>query len=224
MKGKITQWKDDKGFGFIQPDNGTEKLFFHISSVKTNARRPQLGDRVLYEITRDSQQRLRAKDIVIESVKTSSSAYSNPSKKHPARVEPPKKTLLDYFLILVTLVSIFATGSEFYRTNELGTSWPYLIPAIIAYLIISRPKKPKDKYFQCSRCRKTANYDARTIQAWNNGFTKLYCRACHHQWLKDNPKPQQNMARSQTQGCLSMTAFIIILPTLGALGLYQWLI
>ena len=31
MKGKICQWKDEKGFGFIQPENGGEKLFFHIS-------------------------------------------------------------------------------------------------------------------------------------------------------------------------------------------------
>ena len=36
MKGKIEQWIDDKGFGFIKPDNGSGKMFFHISSVKTN--------------------------------------------------------------------------------------------------------------------------------------------------------------------------------------------
>jgi cold shock CspA family protein len=61
MKGKVSLWKDDKGFGFIQPDDGSEKLFFHVSNVKTDARRPQVGDSVLYESTRDSQQRLKAK-------------------------------------------------------------------------------------------------------------------------------------------------------------------
>jgi len=57
MKGKVCQWQDEKGFGFIQPENGSEKLFFHISSVKTTARRPEVGDSVLYDPTRDSQNR-----------------------------------------------------------------------------------------------------------------------------------------------------------------------
>ena len=61
MKGKITQWKDDKGFGFIVPDLGGEKIFFHISSVKNQVRRPQVADAVLYDVVRDSQGRLKAK-------------------------------------------------------------------------------------------------------------------------------------------------------------------
>ncbi len=51
MKGKISQWHDDKGFGFIVSDDGDEKVFFHISSLKTSSRRPQVGDSVVYEST-----------------------------------------------------------------------------------------------------------------------------------------------------------------------------
>lgn len=87
MRGKITQWKDDKGFGFIVSEDGDEKLFFHISAVKTQGRRPQVGDAVLYESMRDSQDRPKAKAVVIEGVVSARKTYS----KKRIRTEPPKK-------------------------------------------------------------------------------------------------------------------------------------
>ena len=69
MKGKICQWKDDKGFGFIDPDDGSEEVFFHVSSVKTNARRPMVGDAVVYELVRDPKKGLKAEGVVIAGVK-----------------------------------------------------------------------------------------------------------------------------------------------------------
>ncbi|MFW1678584.1 cold shock domain-containing protein [Pontibacter sp. JAM-7] len=221
MKGKITQWKDDKGFGFIQPDDGSEKLFFHVSSVKTNARRPQIGDSVIYEPMRDSQQRLKAKGVVIEGV---SKGFHSSSKKRTVRTEPPRKNAVDYILVLVVLVSLAAGGFEFYRTNAIESSWPFGVPAVIAFLILNRQKKPKEKSFHCSRCRTVAEHDSRTIQAWNNGFTKLYCRACHLQWLKDNPREEHTPMQRQGNGCLGVLALMVIIPILGSVGLYQWLV
>ena len=220
MKGKVTQWKDDKGFGFIQPDDGSEKLFFHVSSVKTNARRPQVGDQVLYEAMRDSQKRLKAKQVVIEGVQKSSITSSG---KRPPRIEPPKKNALDYFSILVALLSLSASGFEFYLSYSIESSWPFVVPAVIAFFILNRQKKPKEKSFQCSRCRKVAEYDSRTIQAWNNGFLKLYCNACHLQWLKDNPRQDHSSMHAKGGGCLGMLALLVIMPVFGGIGLYQWL-
>lgn len=220
MKGKITQWRDDKGFGFIQPNDGSEKLFFHVSSINTSARRPQIGDRVLYEAMRDSQQRLKAKSIVFEDVAKDSRSSL---KKRPTSTEPPKKNFIDYVSILVTVISLITVGYEFFRTNSLENSWPFGVPAVIAFFILSRQKKPKDKSFHCSRCRKVAEHDSRTIQAWNNGFVKLYCRACHLQWLKDNPRQERSSMQSKGGGCLGVLALIIIMPAFGGIGLYQWL-
>lgn len=220
MKGKVTQWKDDKGFGFIQPDDGSEKLFFHVSSVKTNVRRPQVGDQVLYEAMRDSQKRLKAKGVVIEGVQKSPLSSSG---KRPPRIEPPKKNAFDYFSILVALLSLSASGFEFYRSNSIESSWPFVVPAVIAFFILSRQKKPKEKSFQCSRCRKVAEYDSRTIQAWNNGFLKLYCNACHLQWLKEKPQQDHGSMHGKGGGCLGMLALLVIMPVFGGIGFYQWL-
>ena len=218
MKGKICQWNDDKGFGFILPDGSSEKLFFHVSSVKTNARRPQVGDIVLFESIRDSQQRLKAKSVEIEGVNT---VASTSSKKRSGQIKPPEKNAFDYFLILVCLGSLAATGFEFYRSGLIEASIPFGIPAIIAFFLLNRPKKPKDKSFLCSRCNKIAQHDSRTIKAWNNGFIRLYCGSCHLLWLKENPyNAAMNGKRS---GCLGVLAFIVITPVISGISLYLWL-
>ncbi len=66
MQGKIVTWNDDRGFGFIAPDDGSAQLFFHISAVRTSARRPQQGDRVAFETTRDRSGRLKAAWVTLE--------------------------------------------------------------------------------------------------------------------------------------------------------------
>lgn len=45
--GRIQQWDDERGFGFIAGDDG-QRNFVHISSIKRSAVRPRLGDQVTY--------------------------------------------------------------------------------------------------------------------------------------------------------------------------------
>ncbi|NTV47964.1 MAG: cold shock domain-containing protein [Chlorobiales bacterium] len=220
MKGKDCQWKEDNGFGFIQPDDGSDKLFFHVSSVKTNARRPQTGDVVLfYVLTYDSQQRLQAKGVVIEGVGMS---HRSAIKNQSSNTGLPKKNALDYISILVLLSSLTAVGFELYRSSSIESSLPFGISAIVAFFVLNRQKKPKEKSFSCSRCKKITEHDTRTIQAWNNGFIRLYCEACHRQWLKDNPL-HENIQMNSKSGCFGVMALLVVLPILGGVSLYHWL-
>ncbi len=220
MRGKVNQWKDEKGFGFIVPDDGTEKVFFHISTVKSKARRPQVDDVVIYDATRDSQNRLKALAVSIEGVATISKPQN---KSRYNRIEPPKKNIFDYVLIVILLVSLAAAGVVFLKSQRIEDAIPSGIPALVAIVLLGRQKKPKDKKFSCSRCNKITEHDARTIKAWNNGFLKLYCRSCHHQWLIDNPTQVDRSNLSRSGGCLGIFLIIAITPVFVGVGLYQWL-
>lgn len=63
-QGKITTWKDDKGFGFITPNGGGEPVFLHVSSLANRQRRPEGDELVSYELATDAKGRLQAKAVV----------------------------------------------------------------------------------------------------------------------------------------------------------------
>ncbi len=59
-KGKIETWNDDKGFGFIRPNNKSDRVFIHIKAFSVRNIRPEEGDVVVYSIAKDDQGRFRA--------------------------------------------------------------------------------------------------------------------------------------------------------------------
>lgn len=65
QRGTLKSWNDQKGFGFIRPEQGGEDVFAHISAVH-GERRPLAGDRVLYVSGRDPQGRLRAEHLRLD--------------------------------------------------------------------------------------------------------------------------------------------------------------
>lgn len=62
-QGRITIWKDDKGFGFITPNGGGEQAFVHISSFSRRLRRPAGNELVTYKLAVDGKGRSQAKTV-----------------------------------------------------------------------------------------------------------------------------------------------------------------
>lgn len=59
-QGRINEWKDQRGFGFIAPNGGGAKVYLHISSMTHHQRRPAVGDLVTYELSTDHKGRPQA--------------------------------------------------------------------------------------------------------------------------------------------------------------------
>jgi uncharacterized membrane protein YsdA (DUF1294 family)/cold shock CspA family protein len=56
-KGRVTTWHDDKGFGFVAPFDGSNRVFVHIKAFGNQNRRPQINDVVTFSMSSDKQGR-----------------------------------------------------------------------------------------------------------------------------------------------------------------------
>lgn len=63
FKGTLVDWNDARGFGFIQPAEGGERVFCHISAFRDRTARPSIRQVVTYELGRDERGRAQARQI-----------------------------------------------------------------------------------------------------------------------------------------------------------------
>ncbi len=70
-KGFLKTWKDDRGFGFIKPEDGSDDIFIHISSLQDSARRPYRGDTIFYQVEHSEDGKTKAVNARIEGVESS---------------------------------------------------------------------------------------------------------------------------------------------------------
>ena len=63
LQGKISNWNDGRGFGFVEPNGGGERAFVHIKAFNSQSRRPVNGEVIIYEIVRDNNNRFKAENI-----------------------------------------------------------------------------------------------------------------------------------------------------------------
>ena len=103
-KGKISSWKQDKGFGFITPVDGGKKIFVHIKEFRHRSHRPALHEVVSYSVAKDNQGRPHATNATLAGDKFEKMA---PQTSHRLAV------LLAWSFLMAVGISVFVTGLEF---------------------------------------------------------------------------------------------------------------
>ena len=103
-QGRLVEWFDDKGYGFIQPnDTNKERVFLHIKDFARPGPRPIVGCALEYIVLLDGQGRFRAQQVTY--LKASQTAM-----KPKAKATPPQKhsvmqlACMAYFVVLTVLV------------------------------------------------------------------------------------------------------------------------
>jgi CspA family cold shock protein len=61
--GKVRHWNPDRGYGFIECDDGTGDVFVHIRDVRANVDALEIGQRVKFEVGNDRTGRPRATNV-----------------------------------------------------------------------------------------------------------------------------------------------------------------
>lgn len=114
MKGVLKTWKEDRGFGFITPDNGSKDIFIHISAIAQAGRRPMPGDIIHYRIARDRNGKLRAINAMIEGI--------SPHHKLSGKPGSGKKRLVWIVLaglLLIIVAIVFAyLGADWLKSGQ----------------------------------------------------------------------------------------------------------
>ncbi len=91
-KGKLIDWKDDRGFGFIKSDDSDKQVFLHISVLNRSSRRPKNGDIILYKLVVEPNGKLRA---------TRASILGDANRSFTTNFKPRKKGLLTIIGVVI---------------------------------------------------------------------------------------------------------------------------
>lgn len=63
LAGRIAEWNDDKGFGFVIAHDGGARAFVHVKSFPPGSRRPLAGDLISYRAVEDARGRTTAVEV-----------------------------------------------------------------------------------------------------------------------------------------------------------------
>jgi cold shock CspA family protein len=102
IEGKLAKWNDDRGFGFIEPTQGGDEVFVHISALPRDGRQPMNGETLLFEVQTDAQGRKRA--VSVERPGRSASPVRDARPSAPSRgPERQGSNLFTYLILIATL-------------------------------------------------------------------------------------------------------------------------
>lgn len=63
FEGTLKSWNDERGFGFIAPDQGSDEVFVHVKAFSRCNGRPAVGQRLVFEVEMGPQGKKRAKNV-----------------------------------------------------------------------------------------------------------------------------------------------------------------
>ena len=117
LQGKITRWDDIIGFGFIDWHGDNTSVFVHTKAFTPRSRRPEIGDIVSYQVSKDKSGKKRAEKV----------RWSERPTRQNQSVRSPRKSVTP---VLFTVVFMGTLWSAAYLKR---VSWLL----VVAYITLS---------------------------------------------------------------------------------------
>ena len=106
-QGRLVEWFDDKGYGFIQPnDEAKGRVFLHIKDFAQKGPRPILGCALEYNVQVDANGRYKATQVsYLKASQTQKSGRSTPQNqfKSAQKLQPMQILSIAYIIVLAGL-------------------------------------------------------------------------------------------------------------------------
>ncbi|MGE6569143.1 MULTISPECIES: excalibur calcium-binding domain-containing protein [Shewanella] len=131
-RGTLVRWNTEKGFGFIKPETGdNQDVFIHISTLKHMARKPIVGDEILFHRENQPDGKVKAVKASIEGVAVVSNSIrpashtSQHHRKSPSHHDDNYRSspVLGRVIMLVILLGVGIFG---YKQYQKMTATPVL--------------------------------------------------------------------------------------------------
>jgi uncharacterized membrane protein YsdA (DUF1294 family)/cold shock CspA family protein len=119
--GKLTIWKDDKGFGFITPNRGGKEVFVHIRSFVNRKRKPVLNEKLTFELKKDSKGREQAETVLFQGERTPKK-FSSPDNRSVFFDTSLPFVVAGSFMAFVALLTLMGVLSWVILAMYLATS------------------------------------------------------------------------------------------------------
>jgi uncharacterized membrane protein YsdA (DUF1294 family)/cold shock CspA family protein len=124
-QGKITDWNDDKGFGFVTPNGGGQRVFIHIKSFSRREQRPVGNELVTYELTHDTKGRPQANSAAFVGKRVTPGSPSGQAAPFVLTKGP---------LVLTAAFIVLVAGSVFADKLPIAIVWIYLAASLVAFV------------------------------------------------------------------------------------------
>lgn len=137
-RGQLTKWKDDRGFGFIQPVDGSPEVFLHISELKDSTRRPQVGDTIYYHVVTEDGKIRACHAFILGARKklNSPSASGNRTVSAPASHSP----LLTLKVLLLSILPLIGSLHFAWVTANLFPLMLYPVMSLLTFALYANDK------------------------------------------------------------------------------------
>ena len=142
VQGKITDWDDLRGFGFVSPLEGGKRMFVHVSALPRGTRRPTNGEFVSYTLGTDERGRLCATQVTY---------VVSPAKRSAVRARPRSGDLIARFVAAAFLGVVVLLAIS-------GRLW---WPVAVVYIVTSMAA-----YFAYKHDKEAAQVGARRTNEW----------------------------------------------------------
>ena len=124
LKGTLVDWKDDRGFGFIEPAEGGARIFCHVKAFEVRVRRPMPGDKLTYEVGKDAQGRLNATKVRPVGLEDAQYQSNSGSRRNQQAVQSaassaaPKSLAARYMGISICLVAAAYASWSYFQSKQ----------------------------------------------------------------------------------------------------------
>jgi uncharacterized membrane protein YsdA (DUF1294 family)/cold shock CspA family protein len=126
--GKMVRWEEERGFGFIAPDDGEEQVFVHLNQI-SGRRSPCVGEQIAFRMGKDQDGRVCA---------ASARIYRGRAPGAKSMSKGSAAFLWNYVALAFLMVLVFAV---LFGTLHVGVLGAYVGLSVVTFAVYAVDKR-----------------------------------------------------------------------------------